>query len=46
MIPKPIAPINVVFDRILSNASAVGLPGLIPGIEEPYFFYLFAISFG
>ena len=31
---------------ILSNASAVGLPGLTPGIDEPYFFRLSAISFG
>ena len=29
---------NVVLDNILSRASAVGLPGLIPGIDDPYFF--------
>jgi hypothetical protein len=46
MIPKPIAPMNVVLDKILSKASAVGLPGLIPGIYEPYFFKLSAMSFG
>ena len=37
---------DVVFDNILSNASAVGLPGFIPGIDDPYFFKLSAISFG
>ena len=46
MIPKPKAPINVTLDKILSNASDVGLPGLIPGIDEPYFLRLLAISFG
>ena len=44
--PNAIAPINVVLDKILSKASAVGLPGLTPGIEEPYFLRLFAMSFG
>ena len=46
IIPKPNAPIKVVLLKILSNASAVGFPGLIPGIDEPYFFKLVAISFG
>ena len=46
MIPSPKAPINVVLVKILSRASAVGLPGFTPGIEEPYFFRLSAISFG
>ena len=46
IIPKPTAPINVVFVNILSKASAVGRPGLIPGIDDPYFFKLSAISFG
>ena len=32
--------------NILSRASAVGLPGFTPGIDEPYFFKLSAISLG
>ena len=44
--PKHNAPSKVILESILSRASAVGLPGFIPGIDEPYFFKLFAISFG
>ncbi len=45
-IAKLNAPIKVVLLKILSNASAVGLPGFIPGMDEPYFFKLVAISLG
>ena len=37
IIPREIAPINIVRPRISSSLSAVGLPGLTPGIAEPYF---------
>ncbi len=46
MIPSAIAPISINLDKISSNFSAVGLPGFTPGIAEPYFLRLFAISFG
>ncbi len=44
--PSETAPINVILVKISSYLSAVGLPGLIPGIAEPYFFKLLAISLG
>ena len=46
IVAKLNAPINVVLLKILSNASAVGFPGFIPGIDDPYFFRFVAISFG
>ena len=40
------APANVIRVITLSRYSAVGLPGLNPGMNPPYFLRLFAISIG
>ena len=46
IIPRAIAPININLVKISSSLSAVGLPGFTPGIAEPYFLRLSAISLG
>ena len=46
IIPNARAPIKVILVRISFNLSAVGFQGFTPGIAEPYFLRLFAISFG
>ena len=46
IIPREIAPINIVLLNISSSLSAVGFPGFTPGIAEPYFLRLFAIYLG
>ena len=46
MIAKYKAPTNVILVKILSIYSAVFLPGLIPGINPPYFLIFSATSEG
>ncbi len=46
IIAKKLAPINVSLEATLSKYSAVGFPGLMPGINPPYFFIFSATSLG